>query len=83
MGLHEAVAGGCLPVVRRWPMMAAYGAPSSAAAPEWVVDDVEQAAARILSSGDGDVSAARAWLRREVVERVVTDYAEALGWVPR
>lgn len=85
VGLHEAVEGGLLPVVRRWPMMAPFGAPGETCAPEWVVGTPEQAARRVLDADEADRERAWRWLDRhlgaEVAERA---HRRHLRWpVPR
>lgn len=55
-GTHEAVAeaaaSGCLPVVRNWPEMAPWGGAGRIYPAEWIVEDPEQAARRILALSD-------------------------------
>lgn len=46
-GLAEGVASGALPVVRNWPMLAAYGGPHGLWPEDWIVDTPERAAERI------------------------------------
>lgn len=87
VGLHEAVEAGLLPVVRRWPLVAPFGAPGGTCAPEWVVDTPEQAARRILDHAEDDQARERArrWLDREQGALVAArGYRRQLRWpVPR
>lgn len=46
-GLVEGAATGAVPVVRDWPLFARRGGARAVFPEDWVVDDVEQAAARI------------------------------------
>lgn len=52
-GSHESVAEGaaaaCVPVVRNWPVVRAYGGAASEYPQSWVVDDVDAAVGRIRS----------------------------------
>lgn len=50
LALQEGVASGCLPVVRDWPGIAAFGGPSDIYPRDWVVTTPEQAARRILEA---------------------------------
>jgi len=85
VGLHEAVEGGLLPVVRRWPIVAPFGAPGETCAPEWVVDTPEQAARRVLEPPDDARELAWRWLDRRLGARVAArGYRRLLRWpVPR
>lgn len=83
VGLHEAVEGGLLPVVRRWPLVAPYGAPGETCDAEWVVDTPEAAARRILDAQHDPQARVRAWrwLDRTQGARVVErGYRKQLGW---
>jgi glycosyltransferase involved in cell wall biosynthesis len=48
IGLVEGAAGGCIPVIRNWPLLAPFGGPRALFPKEWIVDDVVGAAERIL-----------------------------------
>lgn len=63
-GTHESVAeaaaAGCIPIVRNWPEMAPWGGAGTIYPPEWIVDDVEQAAATIQALTAEDTHMAEA-----------------------
>lgn len=81
VGLHEAVEGGLLPVVRRWPLVAPFGAPGETCAPEWVVDTPEEAARRVLDADPDARARAWRWLDQHLGARVVEQgYRKALRW---
>ncbi|AXH96760.1 glycosyltransferase family 4 protein [Ornithinimicrobium avium] len=47
VGLVEGAASGAVPVVRDWPLLASRGGPRTLFPDEWVVDDLDQAEARV------------------------------------
>jgi glycosyltransferase involved in cell wall biosynthesis len=52
ISLIQAAASGAVPVVRDWPVVAAYGGPSSFLPKDWVIRTPAEAAARILDYAD-------------------------------
>jgi glycosyltransferase involved in cell wall biosynthesis len=48
LALIEGAASGAVPVVRDWPLLAAYDGPRQLFPPDWVVPDVQGAAERVL-----------------------------------
>jgi glycosyltransferase involved in cell wall biosynthesis len=53
VGLCEGAASAAVPVVRNWPVFAAYGGARAVFPADWVVADVDEAVRRILEhSGD-------------------------------
>ena len=50
VGVIEGAASAAVPVVRDWPMVAAFDGPRRIFPPEWVVADVESARRRILDA---------------------------------
>ena len=52
VALCEAAASGAVPVIRNWPMLSSLDAARGLYPPEWVVNTVEEAAARILRYAD-------------------------------
>lgn len=81
VGLHEAVEGGVLPVVRRWPLLAPFGAPGETCDPEWVVDTPEQAARRLLDADPSARERAYRWLDDHLgAVPVARAYREVLRW---
>lgn len=87
IGLHEAVDGGLLPVVRRWPLVAPYGAPGETCDPAWVVDTPAEAARRVLQHWSDEQARRSAWdwLTTELSPRVLScRYRTQLRWpLPR
>jgi glycosyltransferase involved in cell wall biosynthesis len=55
VGLCEGAASGAVPVVRNWPIYAAYGGARAVFPVDWVVSDVEEAVQRILEHSDDTV----------------------------
>jgi glycosyltransferase involved in cell wall biosynthesis len=55
VGLCEGAASGSVPVVRNWPIYAAYGGGRSVFPADWVVSDVDEAARRILEHSNDAV----------------------------
>lgn len=81
VGLVEGAASGAVPVVRNWPMFAGLDGARRLFPTEWVVDDVEDAAERILAHANAPAwQRASASARSETVERFLeTDPARTLG----
>jgi glycosyltransferase involved in cell wall biosynthesis len=52
VGLCEGAASGAVPVVRNWPIYAAYGGARAVFPADWVVSDVREAVRRILEHCD-------------------------------
>jgi glycosyltransferase involved in cell wall biosynthesis len=52
MAVIEGAASGAVPVVRDWPMLAAYDGPRRLFPADWVVDDLDAAAQRVRSTTD-------------------------------
>lgn len=52
LGLVEGAASGAVPVVRNWPLLASRGGPRHLYPSEWVVDDLDQAEARVRKVTD-------------------------------
>lgn len=87
-GSHESVAEGaaaaCVPVVRNWPVVRAYGGAASEYPQSWVVDDVGAAVARIRSLAEpGTRDRAGQEARRTILEQrrpgtILDDYASVL-----
>ncbi len=50
LAVIEGAASGAVPVVRDWPLLTAYGGPRTLFPAEWVVADVDAAAARVLAA---------------------------------
>gem|GEM_PF-1586253 len=50
LAVIEGAASGAVPVVRDWPMVAAFDGPRRIYPPEWVVTDLAEAASRILTA---------------------------------
>lgn len=48
LGLLEGALGGCVPVVRNWPIMAPFGGPRTFLPDRWVADDAAGMAERVL-----------------------------------
>lgn len=65
LGLVEGAASGAVPVVRDWPLLASRGGPRTLFPPEWVVDDLDQAEARVRRVTDPDVWPVEAARARE------------------
>ena len=57
MAVVEGAASGAVPVVRDWPMLAAYDGPRRLFPPDWVVTDLDEAEDRVLRA-TGDAFAA-------------------------
>jgi glycosyltransferase involved in cell wall biosynthesis len=53
-GVAEGAASGAVPVVRNWPLFAAYGGARAVFPDAWVVDDVDTAVRRILETTSQD-----------------------------
>jgi glycosyltransferase involved in cell wall biosynthesis len=53
-GVAEGAASGAVPVVRNWPLFAAYGGARAVFPESWVVDDVDAAVRRILNTTHED-----------------------------
>lgn len=68
VALCEAAASGAVPVVRNWPMLRSLDAARGLYPPEWVVDTVEQGAARILR-----YAAPQDWAREQANTRRLLD----------
>jgi len=49
-GLLQGVASGAFPLVRNWPYVAKWGGPATLYPREWVVEEPEQAARRLLEA---------------------------------
>jgi glycosyltransferase involved in cell wall biosynthesis len=64
LGLVEGAASGAVPVVRDWPFFASRGGPRTLYPPEWVVDDLDAAEARVRRVTDP-----RAWEEESVRAR--------------
>ncbi|MDP9181844.1 MAG: hypothetical protein M3P04_03565, partial [Actinomycetota bacterium] len=63
LAVIEGAASGAVPVVRDWPMLAAYDGPRRLFPSDWVVDDLDAAVARVWSTdlaADGAAAAAAA-----------------------
>ena len=76
MAVVEGAASGAVPIVRDWPMLAAFDGPRRLFPADWVVSTVEQAAARVRSTSarfaqDSAAAAAEAAARFD--DRVVTE----------
>lgn len=92
-GSHESVAEGaaaaCVPVVRNWPAVRAYGGAASVYPDAWVVDDVDSAVERILAHADPAArtragESAREEIRRERdPDAILDDYVAALRGILR
>lgn len=92
-GSHESVAEGaaaaCVPVVRDWPAVRAYGGAASVYPEVWVVNDVEEAVSRILAHGDPEVrtlagaTAREQILRQRDPDAILDEYVGALREVSR
>lgn len=81
VALHEAVEGGLLPVVRRWPLLGRYDPPGGTCAGEWVVDTPQQAAARLLGADPAARERAWQWLHAHLGREAVGQrYRTHLGW---
>ncbi|WP_462418711.1 glycosyltransferase [Kytococcus sp. Marseille-QA3725] len=52
LGLVEAAASGCVPVVRDWPVFARRGGARDVVPTDWVVDGVDGAVERVLAHSD-------------------------------
>lgn len=80
LGLVEGAASGAVPVVRDWPLLAARGGPRTLFPAEWVVDDLDEAEARVRRVTDPEVWAAESARAREQAlalfhpEEVAADY---------
>lgn len=73
VGLVEGAASGAVPVVRNWPIFASLDGARRVFPPEWVVDTVEEAAARILRHAEPQTWArASAEVRAEVARRFLS-----------
>jgi glycosyltransferase involved in cell wall biosynthesis len=69
VGLVECAAAAAVPVVRNWPVYAAYGGASAVFPADWVVADVDEAVQRVLEHSDDAVRRrAGEAARRHVVE---------------
>jgi glycosyltransferase involved in cell wall biosynthesis len=69
VGLAEGAASGAVPVVRNWPVYAAYGGARAVFPADWVVVDVDEAVQRVLEHSDDAVRRrAGETARRHVVE---------------
>jgi glycosyltransferase involved in cell wall biosynthesis len=78
VALTEGTASAAVPVVRNWPMFAAYDGARSAFAEEWVVDTTDQAVQRILAHADASKrretgAAARRYVMERYDQSVVAD----------
>ena len=92
-GSHESVAEGaaaaCVPVVRNWPAVRAYGGAATVYPDAWVVDDVDSAVERILAHADPATrtragESAREQIRRERdPDAILDDYVDALQGILR
>lgn len=91
LGLVEGAASGAVPVVRDWPLLAARGGPRTLFPDEWVVDDVDQAEARVRHVTDPAVwpeASARSRAQAMALfapDEVAADYREVVlhGRPPR
>jgi glycosyltransferase involved in cell wall biosynthesis len=69
VGLAECAASAAVPVVRNWPVYAAYGGASAVFPADWVVADVDEAVQRVLEHSDDAVRRrAGETARRHVVQ---------------
>jgi glycosyltransferase involved in cell wall biosynthesis len=69
VGLVECAASAAVPVVRNWPVYAAYGGASAVFPADWVVADVDEAVQRVLEHSDDAVRRrAGETARRHVVQ---------------
>nr|WP_227993747.1 glycosyltransferase [Pseudactinotalea sp. HY160] len=67
VGLAETIASGAVPIVRDWPMMRRRGGAAAVFPSEWIVQDVDEAVARIRSfDGSGPWARAAAAARNEI-----------------
>ncbi|MFC0675033.1 glycosyltransferase [Brachybacterium hainanense] len=92
-GTHESVAeagmAGCVPVVRDWPEAAPYGGAEVIYPADWVVPDVDAAAARVLAHQDLAMltsagARAREWVQENRdADDVRLEYLDLLGLHPR
>lgn len=64
LGLIEGAASGAVPVVRDWPLLAGRGGSRSVFPPEWVVDSIDEADARIST-----MSSEQVWRRESLRAR--------------
>lgn len=88
-GTHESVAeaaaAGCVPVVRNWPEIAPWGGAAMIYPVSWIVDDVDEAVARIRSFATADSfseesRACRSWILSHRDPRSIrAEYLEFLG----
>ncbi|CAN5307528.1 hypothetical protein BH24GEM2_BH24GEM2_16760 [soil metagenome] len=67
LGLIEGAASGAVPVVRNWPLLASRDGARSTHPPEWVVQDLDEADARIAELADP-----AAWARASARARATT-----------
>ncbi|MEI2775186.1 MAG: glycosyltransferase family 4 protein [Tetrasphaera sp.] len=76
VGVVEAAASGCVPVIRDWPQVAAHGGARQiyADTPDWVVTTPEEGAARISALADR-----RAWVAESARSREAADRLSAAG----
>lgn len=88
-GTHESVAegaaAGCVPVVRDWPDASAWGGAATIYPAQWIVEDAEEAAQRILAHRDPEAleaagAAAREWMRAaRDPDEIAREYERLLG----
>jgi glycosyltransferase involved in cell wall biosynthesis len=73
VGLCEGAASGAVPVVRDWPLYAAYGGARAVFPSEWIVADVGQAIGRIAEHASDPA-------RQQAGERAQAYVVEAFDW---
>ncbi|MGH8774639.1 MAG: glycosyltransferase [Jiangellaceae bacterium] len=73
VGLCEGAASAAVPVVRNWPVYAAYGGASAVFPANWVVADVDEAVERVLEHSDDAV-------RRQAGEAARGHVVETFDW---
>lgn len=69
VGPVEAAASGAVPVIRNWPLYAAYNGAARVFPADWIVDTPSEAAKRILDHADPDRRAEAGEAAREFVLR--------------
>lgn len=87
-GSHEAVtegaAAGCVPVVRDWPDVRAWGGPATVFPREWIVADPVEAARRMIATAEGEYESSRAAARHWAsTERDIARIAESYSPILR
>lgn len=72
VGVVEAAASGCVPVIRDWPQVAGHGGARRiyADTPDWVVATPEEGAARIAALADRQAWVAESARAREAADRL-------------